>query len=240
MIELRFEGIKAIIDTKGAWLTNLADEKGDILFPKRAFHLEDGNMKQRGGCHVCLPNFGPGGTHDQPQHGFGREVEWTAEDIGDNYLLLALKEGPGSYKELSSTLTYILEDSQLEIILDVSNNSKDDELWVAPGLHPYFALQADEKAVRVNGETQSLGELAEVQFAPGEAQHLELEKRTVTLMAENLPIWARWTDQLGQYVCVEPTLSGFAFLKNTPDTTELLAPGEQKKYALTIRWADGA
>jgi len=236
MIELRFDATKAIIDQQGGWLTNLADNRGDILFPKRDFELENGQLKQRGGCHVCLPNFGPAGSQDQPQHGFGREVQWNIEDVGDNYALLTLPEGPGKYKGLSSHLTYMLNEASLELTLEVTNTSSNDELWVAPGFHPYFYLPGDETEAVINGENVALSELMETKFTTSNVQSLMTMHREITLKSEGLPIWAQWTDRLGSYVCIEPTLGGYAFLKETPDTSELLAPGEQKQYRLTIAW----
>lgn len=239
MIELRKGSNKAIIDTLGAWLTNLSDESGDVLFPKRVVTLKDGVVKVRGGCHICLPNFGPGGKSGQLQHGFGREVVWTVEDTGENYALLTLKEAPGEYKELSSTLSYILEDSQLEIILDVVNNGPND-LRIAPGFHPYFSLKANEKVVSISDEDLSLSDLSEVTFVKADSQILQTSQRRLTLTAENLPVWGRWTDTLGSYVCIEPNLNGFAFLNDSPQKNELISPGAGKKYSLTITWENAA
>jgi len=235
MIKLQKSDNKAIIDVHGAWLTNLSDASGDIVFPKRTFELGSDSVKVRGGCHVCLPNFGPGGESGQVQHGFGREVVWTAENVGENYALLTLNEGPGEYKELSSTLSYILEDSHLEMILELVNNGP-NTLRMAPGFHPYFSLRANETDVKIDDKLISLETMSEVDFIKAEAQTLHTAQRRLILTSDNLPVWGRWTDELGPYVCVEPNLDGFAFLKATPRRDELLAPGAGKKYSFVIAW----
>jgi len=57
----------------------------------------------------------------------------------------------------------------------------------------------------------------------------------VTLTPKNLSTWAIWTDQLGPYVCVEPTFGGNRFLEpESPD--EQLAPDQTKTYSLRIEW----
>ena len=62
----------ATITTDGAYITSLADERGDVFYPLQQLATSDGARKTRGGCHVCLPNFGPGGASGLAQHGFGR------------------------------------------------------------------------------------------------------------------------------------------------------------------------
>ena len=51
----------ATITTDGAYITSLTDEHGDVFYPLQQLTAPDGGRKTRGGCHVCLPNFGPGG-----------------------------------------------------------------------------------------------------------------------------------------------------------------------------------
>jgi glucose-6-phosphate 1-epimerase len=236
MIELRKGDIKAIIDPHGGWVTNLTNESGDIFFPKRALEDSDGTTKMRGGCHVCLPNFGSGGTSDQLQHGFGREVIWDVADIGENYALLTLLEGPGLYKELSSSLTYIIEDATFEMILEVVNDGSNG-LRIAPAFHPYFALHSEDRSVMVDDENTPLETLVDTVFTAGTMQKLATKQRTFVLTSASLPVWAAWTDLLGPYVCLEPTQAGYAFLKEAPDAEEVIDPGKGKKYSLKIDWS---
>lgn len=233
-VELWSGSTKAIIDPKGAWLTNLSDEYGDLLFPKRSLTAADGSEKLRGGSHVCLPNFGPGGKSGQPQHGFGRLEEWEVSDKTDNSILLTLEKGEDEYAKMSSVLTYQLDAQALLMTLELVNNG-DDALRVAPAFHPYFVLGREHSAA-LNDEKLFLEDLAEVQFAEGTLQTLNISDTIITLESEELTTWAKWTDQLGPYVCVEPTLGGNAFLNDSPEPRELITSGETRLYRFIIRW----
>jgi glucose-6-phosphate 1-epimerase len=234
-IELWSGNTKAIIDPKGAWMTNLSDDRGDILFPRRMLKAVDGASKVRGGCHVCLPNFGPGGASSQPQHGFGREMLWKEGERSDSSVRLILKRGRDEYENLSSFLTYQLESSRLDITLKVINNGG-QPLRVGPAFHPYFAIQGAGDFVKINGTNQPLEDLNDTLFVSGGAQELILPNRTVMLHSKGLLTWAQWTDRLGSYVCIEPTVGGYTFLNETSSADEILAPNQQKIYKLTISW----
>jgi glucose-6-phosphate 1-epimerase len=224
---------KAIVDPMGAWLTNLSDDNGDILYPKRTLQAPDGTSKERGGLCVCLPNFGPGGSSDLAQHGFGRTQEWEVLDKTEASILLKLKSPEGEYAALNAVLSYQLNDQLLMAALDVTNDG-DHDLRIAPAFHPYFAVK--EGGVRINGEEQNLNDLAEAIFVEAEQQEVETGNRTISCDSSQLPVWAKWTDQLGQYVCVEPSLAGFSFLNDTPAPVEILKPGETKMFSLTMTW----
>lgn len=234
-VEIQNDNTKAIIDPHGAWLTNLSNEYGDIIFPKRNLTADDGSVKQRGGCHVCLPNFGPGDASGQPQHGFGRIMDWELTDKTNSSVLLTLKRGEGEYGDMESVLAYQLGDDRLMVTLEVVNNGSAD-LRVAPAFHPYFAL-TEEGGVTIDGVAEPLEGLSEAQFAEGTMHTLDTAGRALTLTSNELQVWAKWTDRLGKYVCIEPSLDGFAFLKDTPKDEEILKPGESKTYTFTISWA---
>ncbi|HSW77179.1 MAG TPA: hypothetical protein VLG36_00070 [Candidatus Chromulinivoraceae bacterium] len=232
-IEIWNDATKAIVDPEGGCLTNLSDDKGDILFPKRTLKTEEGIAKKRGGSHVCLPNFGPGGVTGQAQHGFGRESVWEVTDKTDSSILLTLANGPDGYRHLNSVLTYQLGAKRLMMTLELTNNGGSD-LRVAPAFHPYFALLGSSAVL--DDEKQALNELNEARFFTGDIHALQLEKRTVTLQSTGLPVWVKWTDQLGDYLCIEPSQNGFAFLEEKPGEGELLRPDEIKTYSFTITW----
>lgn len=224
---------KAIIDPQGGYLTNLSDEAGDIIFPKRTIKNAAGEQKIRGGCHVCLPNFGPGGESNLPQHGFGRDMSWEVTDSTDNSVLLTLKNGRDGYEDLESVVTYQLSDTRLLITLEIINNGK-KPLRVAPAFHPYFYVAGDEATI--DGKTEQKHAFADTVFEKGEGRTLTQGSRTITVSSENLPVWALWTDELGQYFCVEPTVNGYAFLSPQKDD-ESLAPEASKTYKTIISWS---
>lgn len=224
---------KAIVDPLGAWLTNLSDDKGDILYPKRMLQAPDGSNKDRGGLFVCLPNFGAGGTSGLAQHGFGRTQPWEVLDKTEASILLKLQPPEGEYAALNAVLSYQLNDQLLMAALDLTNDG-DRDLRIAPAFHPYFAT--GEGVVKMNGEDQSLDELSEAVFVEGKEQEIEIDDHVISCESPQLTKWAKWTDQLGPYVCLEPTLAGFSFLNDTPMAVELLKPGETKMFNFTMTW----
>jgi glucose-6-phosphate 1-epimerase len=232
-IELWNGEAKAIVDPMGAWLTNLSDDNGDILYPKRSFKTGDSAAKDRGGLFVCAPNFGPGGNSGLAQHGFGRSKEWEVVDKTGSSVLLKLMPTEGEYKDVSFVVSYQLNDRVLITSLDIANDN-DSVVRVAPAFHPYFATH--DGMVKINGEKQSLGDLHEAIFEQGETQEIELVNRMITCDAPRLTTWARWTDELGAYVCLEPSLAGFSFLNDIPAPEEMINSGETKTYSFTLTW----
>lgn len=232
-----FDGrVKAIIDPKGAWVTNLSDEYGDVLFPRRILTDNNGDKKVRGGCHVCLPNFGPGGAMDMPQHGFGRTALWEIVEATPISAIFRLAHGEAEYQSLYSEIAYRIDSNQLLMTLSVTNNSR-DVLRVAPGFHPYLMGERGAEIVMIDNEAIPTDELNEAQFAPDSNKHIvEANKTRYSLDADNLSTWAKWTDNLGPYICVEPTAGGFTFLNQEVSPKEQLAPGETKKYTARIAW----
>lgn len=225
---------KAIVDPMGAWLTNLSDDNGDILYPKRLLKTADGETKDRGGLFVCLPNFGPGGTSSLAQHGFGRTQQWEILDKTEASILLKMEDQTeGEYKDIRAILSYQLNDQLLMAALDISNDG-DQDMRIAPAFHPYFATS--EEPVKINDEEQKLDELAEAVFLEGEKQQIEVSGRAIACESPQLNTWAKWTDQLGPYVCLEPSLAGFSFLNDRPAPAEVLKPGETKTFTFTITW----
>lgn len=226
---------KAIVSRDGAWLTNLSDEAGDVLFPKRLLAAADGSQKTRGGCHVCLPNFGPGGDTGLAQHGFGRTLVWDLAEQSENSVSLVLHGGEGVYEKLESQITYTLADTAIILELEVKNLGA-EPLHVAPGFHPYFALQRGETEVRVEDETYQLSEISGTEYRDGLSKKLVTGARTINLAGQNFSTWAIWTDQLGPYVCVEPTFAGNAFLSEDYAEGEWIEPQASAKYGCTISW----
>jgi glucose-6-phosphate 1-epimerase len=231
-IEIYSSSLKAIISREGAWLTNLSDDNGDILFPKRKLKAPDGSSKARGGCHVCLPNFGPGGDSGLAQHGFGRTSVWEVGEQNENSASFLLKGGAEGYEGLEARLTYTV-DNALTMKLELTNTGH-APLRVAPGFHPYFILQPGEGQVMVEDTKHDLDDLADTLYEDGQSKKLITTNRTINLTSENLPTWAIWTDQLSNYVCVEPTHAGNAFLNDKPAENELLQPGQSETYSCII------
>ncbi len=233
-IELFYESTKAIISADGGYVTNLMDDRGDILFPKRTMIAPDGSEKVRGGCHVCLPQFGPGGESGLAQHGYGRSSIWTIAAHTETTLDLNLA-GQGAYEDLRSTLHYELTETSLQMQLTLENAGT-VPLAVAPGFHPYFFTGGTEITLD-DVAYKDLSEFEGVEFVSGDVRHAQIAGRELTMYSTNLGIWAEWTDQLGNYFCIEPTQSGFSFVEES-SRADMLGACEQKSYSLTIEWSD--
>lgn len=231
-IELYSGDTKAIISTQGGYVTNLSDSYGDVLFPKRLLQTKEGQEKLRGGSHVCLPNFGPGGDSGQDQHGYGRVSEWIVE-ASDPTSAVLKHAGTGAYEGLVAELRYQVEEQELTSELILTNESE-VPLRVAPAFHPYFAYKGD---IEIDGEKKPLlDDFSEAVFVDGSKHIVRTGTRLLTLLSENLPCWAQWTDQLGNYICVEPSQSGFAFSEDISRADEL-EPGETKTYRFVMGWS---
>lgn len=231
-IELYSGMTKAIVSTKGGYVTNLANENGDILYPKRSLTAPDGSEKTRGGSHVCLPNFGPGGASGLEQHGYGRTSEWRVRTRSDTAVELVLG-GQGDYASMESSLTYEVHETAFTMRLRLKNTGV-SPLAVAPAFHPYW-YRGEEVPV-VNGvRHENLVEFAEAKFLSGETMRLQLAGRELLLQSDEMRRWVQWTDQLGDYFCLEPSQSGFAFAEDISRADELVAGGELT-YECTVAW----
>jgi len=70
----------------------------------------------------------------------------------------------------------------------------------------------------------------------GNKHELQLGGRTLACESDQLPVWAKWTDLLGDYFCVEPSVGGFTFVNEDQLPEEALGPGETKAYTLKLSW----
>ena len=231
-IELYSGGTKAIISTEGGYVTNLSNELGDILYPKRQLLAPDGSEKTRGGSHVCMPNFGPGGTTTLAQHGYGRTSNWQVINTSVTRAEL-MCEGIGDYTNMESYLTYELSDTAFTMQLRLKNTGT-LPLNVAPAFHPYWYRGAQMPTVN-DIAYEDLAEFNEAKFILGHTQQLGLAGRQLVLRSDELLHWAQWTDQLGDYFCLEPSQSGFAFNEDI-SRADTLEPGSEKLYKFTISW----
>ena len=221
----------ATITTDGAYITSLTDGHGDVFYPLQQLTTSDGERKTRGGCHVCLPNFGPGGASGLAQHGFGRTNQWQVVEQASDRVELIL-QGSDAYAGLESRLVYTVAEHQLAMQLTLVNVGE-DELLVASAFHPYFVY--DDVPVLDSQPLADLAPLADTIFVDGPTRQLATGRRTITLQSEGLPRWAIWTDELGPYLCVEPTHSGNSFADNPAHAT-VLVPGQTAQYGVRVGW----
>lgn len=220
------------IDPRGAAVIAYLRDGVPILYERRQI---DG--KWRGGSHVCVPNFGPGGTSDQPQHGFARLVNWRVELQQVDRIKLGYAHATGSYAGLRLSLLYILQEQGMTMQLTVHNASA-VPLRVTPGFHPYFALPPGHDGRFWVDETEyHTGEVTNspVYTAPSKTVRLMIdEAHHYTLTSSALRQYVLWTAHPQQYVCVEPTLAANAYSEMPATSDELLAPGDAQHYTVTI------
>jgi len=234
MLEISSGKTTAAIDPKGGYIVSLRDEKGDVLFPRTILtNPATGTQKVRGGSHVCVPNFGPGGSSGLLQHGYGRISNWRPVFEDASEVFLVLDTGPDVYRRVRTELHYELTDHSLEMALLVFNYG-DTVVRVAPAFHPYFAMGGEE-SVELDGQQLPLGDLADTRFTNGEKHTLALNGRMFTLESTELQRWAIWTDSVDSYVCLEPTLDGYAFL-DPVDDNQLIRGGVTRIYSFTLSW----
>lgn len=231
MIELKSGETILEVDPKGAFLVSLRSFGKDILFPRTQLKNKSGEIKTRGGLHVCLPNFGPDNKFDLNQHGFGRELTWQVIKQSANRVVLLLEGGAKPYKKLQSVLEVDLSDRKLNLKL-ILKNLNDEVLEVAPAFHPYFATKKDEVSFRLNDEILQLNELEGTIFRDN-VKSAKIGGREIIFNQTNLNCFAIWTDLLGNYVCVEPSFAGNAFVDGG---TEELGAGGVKVYGFGFEW----
>lgn len=234
MIKIAHGGASCTINPDGAWVEELRVGERPILFPKTELVSDSGETKARGGMHVCLPNFGPGGDSGLAQHGFGRTMRWGVTRQTPHSVSLQLRGPSPYYAGLEATLDYALEASSLQAALTLHNASH-IPLRAAPGFHPYFHLNDADTAVSVNGSVYELLSLGEAVFIHTDRVKLGTTEHTIQVSQQGLSTWAIWTDSLSNYVCVEPTYAGFRFL-GPPTPDDGLEPDEQRSFSCTISW----
>lgn len=245
------------LDPQGAFIVRLEKEGRDIFFPRQTLFYGD-QEKVRGGCHLCLPQFGAPGElgkqMDPPlgQHGFGRALLWEVTERRKDRLVLQMPRVPGTYAGLQAKLTVASgEIWSLELVV---KNLGDWDLPISPAFHPYFRMGEGHSAAKASaadpialGQMESGQDEAGALFLDGipidrtDPRYLETafqktprEIRTdayrLELATENLPLCALWSDREA-FFCVEPTQDGTAFLRGNPD---LLAPGQEKHFSMSL------
>ena len=226
------------VSDEGAWVTELKDAEGrPVLFGKREI-----NDKNRGGMHVCLPNFGPDKSGVFKQHGFGRDVAWERDSTDEDGLKFTLRHPEGlvdafkEYGRMCAVLRYQVGENQLDTTLTVRNDSQDSQnkLPLSPGFHPYFAVGENED-VALNGAPIVLNDYSTAQCIEGSTMTLVIGGRTLSLSSKELNKWFVWTEG-DDFICVEPTLDGGDFDSTNPP--HVLAPGEMDTFSFAILWTD--
>ena len=221
MITLHDEvGSRAQVHLDGGFVGSWTAADGTaLLFSRRDMP----NGKNRGGIPVCAPIFGPGESIGLNQHGFARNCLWRIDEQTISQVNLSLDnpasqvEGlPPIYAGIGMELTIALRENTLHEAL-VIRNIGIESAWVNPAFHPYFPIVAGDFAeqIDVNIDDRNYRLRNEELLATKKISsiHSVAELRTAqgiwTITADGLPLFALWTESPSDYVCVEPTSSGY-------------------------------
>lgn len=234
---------KRLLSPTGSVLSWIDSHGKPVLFE----HTEIGG-KVRGDNHVCCPNFGTApfrladyahvSPEELPQHGLMRLPE-RGELLTDNFtaeqgahLISRTFERPWRH---SVQVSVRFSPDHLFHQLSVWRERDVDGLMpVSLGFHPYFATNDEDFTVYVdnasgrecgidtfphNEAQRRTGKVARIEFTSG---------RTVIIKShESYDAFCIWTDDIRQYICVEPILGGFGCYK-------MLEPGGTINCAVTI------
>src|SRR5215471_5518980 len=129
-----------------------------LAFPgrSRAGALPAGGNVKRWGLQLMIPNFSrlkEGIFKDKgttlPIHGFGRNLSWiiTAQDTAHLSMQLSSSDvtRPSYPYEFTFIASIAVEEEMLTYTL-VMENRGDEDMPIAPGFHPYFAMAQEDKA----------------------------------------------------------------------------------------------
>lgn len=224
---------QAVISSSGAWLESLTYNDERILYDRQTLLTPAGHEKVRGGCHVCLPNFGPDASGRLAQHGFARDSEWLVDKMHADHILLKLDIDQGDYRGLQAQLEYQLSSTGITMRLKVHNYGM-SKFKVAPGFHPYFNCSAD--SFKIAGDAYSRKNISDpLQPTLPEIVTLEIDDNTFELRAAGMGEWVVWSDNLDGYICVEPTQSEFSFNQLGRPKAATIVPQQEVKYEFTVQ-----
>lgn len=217
-ITLTNDNLNLIANTEGAYIENFSCDGKDVFFPKFETEIK-GKKKTRGGCHPCLPSFGPSEINDLKDHGYGRDYEWEIAEKSSSKLVLKL-EGKCGYEGMDSFISYELLEDGLFAEIEMLNKSEKD-LPVAPGFHPYFKVGND---FDVDGLDFGDFNLEDTYFLDASEVSFKGEAYKIKITSQNFHKFAIWTDFLDDYRCVEPCYNGKSFVKG--GNPKILKAGE--------------
>jgi galactose mutarotase-like enzyme len=137
--------VSAVIDTFGAKVLALYINGENILF------YEESDISHSG-IPICLPSFGPlkngvfchqGNEYKMGQHGFIRDNELDLKESDSESASYTFESSEATKEkypfDFKLTVKYSLIDNGLKMNL-LFENTSDSTIPIAPGVHPYFAV----------------------------------------------------------------------------------------------------
>jgi len=243
--------------SRGGMLTRFEVGGRSVLYLDEATLL-DATKNVRGGNPVLFPSPGPlagerfargGKAGAMKQHGFARNLAWSARDRGDDAVTLALEADDATRAQypwdFALAYRYSLSGATLRIDQRIENRGR-EPLPFAAGFHPYFLVpDADKKAARIpTGATRGWDNVGKQVVGVGPIDlsakevdlhlfdhgadeatlHLADGARVVVRASPQYRRWVIWTLAGKDFVCLEPWTAPADAL-NTGDGLIEVAPG---------------
>ena len=222
---------------------------------------ETGNVK-RWGLPLMIPNFSrlkEGIFKDKgttlPIHGFGRNLPWTVTEQDLAHLSMQLNSSDATRPSYPYEFTFIasiaVEEEMLTYTLVMENRS-DEDMPIAPGFHPYFAMAQEDKARLVtDGPEGFAANTFDWELNPPDHPYLFSHRVTVqvpqrgTLTITELPqegvyrlammqVWSEPATRPDHaFVCFEPVVGSEDAL-NRPSDRLSIAPHSSQRIVLQL------
>lgn len=202
IINIKSNQLELEVDTLGAYQNKFTKDGENVYYPK-SYLEKDGKTKLRGGSHVCLPHFGVSEKVNQSNHGFARDSEWEVVEQTENKVKLHLNEEIDGYEFMHAYLTYELVGNRFISIIEVENKGE-DKFTISPAFHPYFEFTTKEELFIDDKSVEFNKELDESIFE-GNIENVKTGRFDITFEEERMPKYVVWSDQIDNYICIEPT-----------------------------------
>jgi galactose mutarotase-like enzyme len=222
---------------------------------------ETGNVK-RWGLPLMIPNFSrlkDGIFKDKgttlPIHGFGRNLPWTIVEQDSSHLRMQLHSSDVTYADYPYEFTFSANiaagEGTLTYTLAMENRS-DEDMPIAPGFHPYFAVaQADKAQLITDGPPGFEVSAFDWDNSPPDNPYpfphrifVQIPHRGSLVIAElpqngdyklaNMQVWSEPANRPDHdFVCFEPTVGSEDAL-NRPADRLTIAPHTLQEIVLQL------
>ncbi|HEU0001109.1 MAG TPA: hypothetical protein VFQ36_09435 [Ktedonobacteraceae bacterium] len=222
---------------------------------------ETGNVK-RWGLPLMIPNFSrlKDGIFQEkgtslPIHGFGRTMPWTVTQTSEAALTMQLSSSDATRAdypyEFIFTASIESGEGTLTYTLTMENRSQENML-IAPGFHPYFAVAQQQKSALVTDgppgfAVQNFDWIEHIPDNPYPFEHtvhIELPGGALTIEElpqdgeyglRNMQVWSEPPSRPDHdFVCFEPTVGSEDALNRPADRLTIEA-GQLRRIVLLLR-----
>ncbi len=223
---------------------------------------ETGNVK-RWGMPLMIPNFSrlKDGIFQEkgtslPIHGFGRIMPWTVTEMSEAALTMQLSSSAATETaypyEFTFTASIVAGEETLTYTLTMENRSSEN-MPIAPGFHPYFAIgQAKKSALvteglagfavqdfdwveRIPDNPYPFAHSVRVEFPGSGVLTIEEQAQDGEYGLHNLQVWSEPPSKPdSDFVCFEPTVGSEDALNRPADRLNIEA-GQSRRIVLLLK-----